>query len=757
MEHPLERFASYHAWLQADEGYAGQIRAFQFTPERGATPGATERYAERLDTLGIRPYRHQSDAWEALAVGRSVVLATSTSSGKSLAYQLPILEALDRGERALMLFPTKALAHDQLGKLRSLADRFGQGGVVAYDGDTPRAERPDVRESARCLLTNPDMLHYGILPFHYAWRALLSRLSLIVIDEVHSYRGVLGVHAANILRRLLRLARHHGAEPRIVATSATVANPAEHLFNLTGVAAEALTEDHAPSAAREFLFWQPPDVSEGRRRSVNTEAAGLAARFVREGVRAIFFTNSRKGVELLRRYASDQLGEQARYLHSYRAGYTAADRRAIETGFREGDIRVLTATSALELGVDIGGVDAVVMVGYPGSLMALRQRAGRAGRGARRALTLLIPGADPLDEFYLQNPERLTEGQVERAVADPFNEELHPLHLRCAAYERSLSEGEGVVAPWIDLDRVPGLVRRGGRWGQIGPYPHRRIAVRGGGGREVQLRDGDGRRLGRVDLATALRDLHPGAVHLHQGEPYLVARLDLEEGRADLLPHMEPFYTQPRSETEIEVLDEGVVGAGPGVALGQQLAPPSGVGVGRVRVTQSVTGYVRKRYLTEAILEERALDLPPTSYQTQALWLPLAGVAADLPAPLLPAAMHALEHTLIGLLPAFVLCERADVGGVSYPLYPPSGEPTIFIYDGYPGGVGYAQAGAAVFATWLAAAVDLLGSCPCKGGCPRCVLSPKCGNGNQILDKGAARQLGEALLSRLGRRNALEA
>ena len=463
----------------------------------------------------------------------------------------------------------------------------------------------------------------------------------------------------------------------------------------------------------------------------------LAAHFVKVGLKSIFFCNSRKSAELLRRYAAGILeGDDAKYLQSYRAGYTPEDRRFIEQGFKKGDIRVLTATSALELGVDVGGVDAVVLVGYPGSMTALWQRAGRAGRGGNRALTLLIAGNDPLDEYYLNHPDLITEGKVERAVADGFNTEIHPLHVACAAAEKPIAEEEtGLVADWLEPQPNSKLVKRGGKWVYYGRYPHRAISVRGSGGKQIRLKNGFGTTIGTSDFETALRELHAGAVYLHQGETFLVAELNLKEGIAVLLPHFDDYYTQTRSTTDIDI-------------TGREFTV-YGVTVGRVRVSTEYTSFVKKRYFSEVILDEVPLDLPQVAYATQALWFGVREVAGSVPAADLPSAMHALEHTLIGLLPAFVLCERADVGGVSYPLYPPTGEPLIFIYDGYPGGVGYTRAGTGVFPEWLGAARDLLKDCPCKTGCPRCVLSPKCGNGNQYLDKQMALRLAEALLERL--------
>ncbi len=754
------RDESYHALLTGLEGYQDQVAGYAFYPPRlgSVEESYAGRYAASLARLGLTPYEHQARALESIEARRNVVVATPTASGKSLVYQLPTLEAAATGSASLFLYPTKALAHDQLGRLLAMADRLdldlGDDGIACYDGDTPAARRARVREGVQCVLTNPDMLHYGVLPYHARWAPLLGRLDTIVIDELHSYRGVLGTHVANVLRRLLRVARHYGASPRLVAASATIGNPLEHAEALAGEPFELIDDDQAPRGPREFILWRPAQVggAEGagaqavRRRSATTEAAQLAAAFVRGSVKSIFFCNSRKVAELLRRYASGYLtGEEAPLVQSYRAGYSPVDRRLIEQGFRNGDIRVLTATSALELGMDIGGVDAVVLVGYPGSKMALWQRSGRAGREGRRALTLLVPGNDPLDEYYLHHPDLLTEGRVEDAVADPYNTELHPLHIACAAAELPIRDDEvGLVDPELELANVQGLHRVDGGWVHIGRYPHRRVRIRGGGDRMIRLKDASGRSLGTADLATALRDLHPGAVHLHQGEAYLVVRLDLDRGLAELLPHIEDTYTQPRSETDIEVLSVDPTAVDEGA--------PMGIQVGRVRVRTSITSYVRKRYISGQVLDERALDLPELSYPTQALWFSAREVEHSVRPDELPGALHALEHTLIGLLPAFVLCERADVGGVSYPLYPPTGESRVFIYDGYPGGVGYARAGAAQFEAWLTAARDLLRDCPCESGCPRCVLSPKCGNGNQFLDKGAARRLADALLGRMGSR-----
>jgi DEAD/DEAH box helicase domain-containing protein len=744
---PLRQHRNYTDWLKSLPGYEGQIAAYSFFPPRpeGDYLTYSGKFRGVLEAFHIIPYRHQSEALSTIEAGHNLVIATPTASGKSLIYQVPTLHALLNHESALYLFPTKALSHDQKDKLLSLATTLGIAEKIAsYDGDTPSSRRNQIRQQANCILTNPDMLHYGILPYHRNWAHYFEGLRYLIIDEMHAYRGVMGTHVANILRRLLRVARHYGATPQIIAASATIANPAEHAHNLTGETFTALTEDFGPRAARELVFWQPPLINEkgdGRRRSANTEAAWLVGHCIKAGLKSIFFCNSRKTTELLLRYAQNYLSEAEKgLLETYRAGYTSSDRRDIEMRFREGEVRVLTATSALELGVDIGGVDAVILVGYPGSMTSLWQRAGRAGRHGTRALTLMIAADDPLDEYYLNHPDAITEGKVEQAVADPFNTEIHPLHVACAAFEKPITPPDNALAAWFEPAASSKVVLKNGRYHYLGSYPHRTVSVRGTGGKQVTLKDGDGKTIGISDYASSLRELHPGAVYLHMGRSYIVADLNLQTGVATLLPHIEDYYTQTRSVTEIEVVT-------PEFSV-------YGLTVGRVRVTTSYTSFVKKRYFSEAILDERLLDLPEVSYATQALWFSVAGVMRQVPAADLPSGMHALEHTLIGLLPAFVLCERADIGGVSYPLYPATQEPLIFIYDGYPGGVGYAQAGASVFPEWLKAAAELLHDCPCKTGCPRCILSPKCGNGNQHLDKHAARVLANELLATLQPRHA---
>jgi len=748
-------YSSYAEWLRDLEGYAGQLVFVRLLPPQPPEKVPYEGiFSGVLLALGLQPYRFQAEAFAQLEQGRHVVMSTSTASGKSLVFQVPVLKALLEGQTSLLLYPTKALAHDQLGRLRQMGRALEVADkIYAYDGDTPDSQRKKAREKARAILTNPDMLHFGLLPRHGEWAEFLARLRYIVLDELHAYRGVFGSHTALILQRLLRLAWHYGARPQVIAASATIANPAEHARSLTGLSFAQITASPR-GAEREFGVWVPKALDkEGKnRRSPNLEAALLARHAAEQGLRTLIFTNARRTAELVARYAADER------VRPYRAGYTAAERRKLERALQEGTVRVLVSTSALELGVDIGGLDAVILLGYPGSVSSFWQRAGRAGRGTNRALVLWIPREDPMDAYFEQHPELLLTGAPESAIADPDNPTLFPLHAHCAARELPIALGanpapDPFFRPWHHLE--PPLIENYGRLYTPLRNPHQALILRGFG-QSFSLRDNSGQLLGTLDERQAYWEAHPGAVYLHQGESYLVRNLDPERREIVLLPGLEDYYTQPRAETEIEVLE------------GEEVL--EGVWVGPVVLRERVTGHVKKRFITETVLEEVALLMPELTFQTEAVWFhPCEGIRL-LPGPdtsdpiearwpdqtcltqaLVPSAIHALEHTLIGLLPFFVLAERQDLGGVSYPFYPrplPSGSgPTIFIYDGYPGGVGYARAAARQFPRWIAAARDLLKHCPCQEGCPRCILSPRCGNGNQYLDKQTALILAEVLSS----------
>ncbi|MER3535984.1 MAG: DEAD/DEAH box helicase [Thermus sp.] len=711
-------YTRYTEWLQ-DLQDRGEIAFAQLLPQAPPEPEPGYRgvFAGVLQALGLVPFRHQAEALDRVEKGENLVLSFSTAAGKSLVFQVPVLKAALEGQTSLLLFPTKALAHDQLRRLRAMAEALGLQGVFPYDGDTPAQVRRRAREEGRILLTNPDMLHFGLLPRHPDWALFLDRLHYLVLDELHVYRGVFGTHTALILRRLLRLAAHYGRTPQVIAASATIQNPREHAEDLTGL---PFTEGRGEvrRAEREVVVLKPKalDPKGERRRSPLLEGALLARALAEAGLKGLVFVNARKSAELIARYAGHP------GVRPYRAGYPAKERRRLEESLKQGETPVLVSTSALELGVDIGELDAVVMVGYPGSLSAFWQRAGRAGRGNRRALVVFIPREDPLDEYFLAHPDLLLKTPPERAVADPRNPVLCPLHLHAAARELPLKKEE-VLCPEALME----LKEQNGRYHTPRRRPHQALSLRGLG-ESFTLKDPSGRVLGYLDERQAYWEAHPGAVYLHQGESYRVRNLDLTRREVVLLPALEEYYTEPRVERDLEVLS------------GEEVRP--GVYVGRVQLREKVVGYVKKRFFTGSILEEVPLEMPEVSFPTEAVWFHPPQV---LPTPLIPGAIHALEHALIGLLPLFILAERQDIGGISYPFYPYplfSGQgATVFIYDGYPGGVGYARAAARDFPRWLKAAYDLLRTCPCEEGCPRCILSPKCGNGNQYLDKKAALSL----------------
>ncbi len=748
--------------LTGDPGYRGQLVHVQRLPARPARlvelpEDLPEPLSGRLQARGITAlWSHQA---EAIALARSrthVVVATGTASGKSLCYQLPVLEALlgPGHHTALYLSPTKALAHDQLRAVRS----FALTGVRAasYDGDTPTAERPMVRRNANLVLTNPDMLHQGILPGHEQWSAFLSRLSYVVVDEAHTLRGVFGSHVAAILRRLRRLARRYGAEPVFVLASATLGNPAELASRLVGLPVEAVTADGSPRGPVTFALWEPPleDEATGLRRSANTEAATWLATGVEAGVRTLCFTRSRKAAELVATYARRRAAEVDRSLaarvRAYRAGYLAEERRQLERGIVAGKLLGVAATNALELGMDIGGLDAIVLDGFPGTIASMWQQAGRAGRQGGPSLAVLVGLDDPLDAYYLHHPADLFGRPHEAALVDPGNPYVLAPHLACAAYEAPLTEEDFDLfgPPARELAErleVEGALRRrrGGYRLTAGRSPAASVDVRNAGGAPVTIVEAaTGQVIGTVDRSRAPSTVHRGAVYLHQGESYRVLELDLEAGAALVEEARGDEYTQARKDTDIRVLEP----------LRHLELPRSARWLGRVAVSQQVIGYERRKVGSGELLGSEALDLPPAHLTTIAYWYTLSPellAAAGLEARDVPGAAHAAEHAQIGLLPLFAMCDRWDIGGLSTAWHPGTESATIFVYDGYPGGAGITERGYELAAEHLRATRDTVRACPCETGCPSCVQSPKCGNGNHPLDKAGAVRLLDELLADL--------
>jgi DEAD/DEAH box helicase domain-containing protein len=706
----------------------------------------------------VELYSHQLEALETARRGNAIV-TSGTASGKSLGFNLPVLDELagDARARALYLYPTKALAQDQARKLAELGLPSLRHAI--YDGDTPREDRPAIRRRANVVLTNPDMLSIGVLPHHKGWGEFLAGLRWVVVDEAHTYRGVFGSHVANVLRRLRRLARLHGAEPRFVLASATIANPVELAERLVGADFRLVGSDGAPRAGRRIAIWNPPVLDERtmRRRSVLSEVAEMVADLVVGGLRTICFLRSRRGIELILRFVRMRLEELGRRdladrISPYRAGYTPQQRREIERRLAAGELLAVIATDALELGIDIGELDAAVCATFPGTVASLRQMWGRAGRRSE-GLAVYIAGEDALDQFFCRHPDEFLERQVEAAILDHANERIQSAHLLAAAYEAPLSAADDDLLGGRWRERAEELVGAGrlrrsrdGRYLPRGPgFPAGEIALRSASLDSVAVVDRDsGEVIGAVEAERAFTTVHPGAVYLHLGRSYEVRELDIGGRRAIVEAFEGDWYTQPKIETEVQVeriLDRG----GDPLAAGRDLE----LCFGEVSVTQQVMAFQRKRLSDHAVVDLLPLDLPETNFPTQALWYVLgdglAGPAA-IPPEVLLGALHASEHSQIAVLPLLAMCDRWDIGGLSTNVHYQTGAPTIFIYDGHPGGVGISRRGYESFERLVGDAARLIAECPCADGCPSCVQSPKCGNLNEPLHKRGALELMTAML-----------
>ncbi len=708
-----------------------------------------------LETAGIKQlYSHQLEALEAAWQGTTIV-TTGTASGKSLCFQLPTLEVLcgDAHARALYLYPTKALAQDQA---RSIA-RFGLTDEVRpaiYDGDTAREQRSAIRKRSNLILTNPDMLHVGILPNHQAWGDFFANLAVVVIDEAHVYRGVFGSHVANVLRRLRRIARAYGTEPRFLLASATIANPVELAERLTGLAPVALVDDDgAPGAQRQIAMWNPPIEDEvlQTRRSALSEAASMVAGLVRADARTICFIKSRKGAELVAKMAADELrrrgdGAMADRVAAYRAGYTPQQRRELEQKLVSGELLAVVTTDALELGIDIGQLDAALCITFPGTVASLRQMWGRAGRRGR-GLAVYVAGDDALDQFFCRHPEEFLERPVEAAILEYENEQIHLSHLTCAAHEgpinpdddaeilgpRLRAHCEALVASGVMIERRGSFTLRAPE-----DFPAARVSLRSASPDSISVIDvKQGELIGTVEAARACSTIHDGAVYLHMGRSYSVSALDLERREALVEPFTGDWFTQPKKETETVIetlLDRRET-------LGVQLS------FGRVIVSDQVLAYQRKRLPSNEVIDLNGLTLPKTQFATQALWFETGELSEQLPLDVLLGALHATEHAQIAVLPLLAMCDRWDIGGLSTNAHVQTGGPTIFIYDGHPGGVGITRQGFLSFEQLVGDAQRLIAECPCSEGCPSCVQSPKCGNLNEPLHKAGALELLELMLA----------
>lgn len=736
---------------------SGRIAHHEILPAREARFGSPASplpppLAAALRDLDIGSlYLHQARALDATRRGENVVLATPTASGKTLVYLLPVLERILREPeaRALCLFPLKALEQDQLRGARSLAERLAahRGGppvtVAIYDGDTSSHQRKKIREKPPgILITNPDMLHLAILAFHARWEHFFRDLRFIVVDELHSYRGVFGSHMAHVLRRLLRVARFYGALPQVIACSATINNPGELAADLTGLAFTVIDEDGSPGSERHFLFLNPSG-------SPYTAAARIFRQAVRAGYKTIAFTKARKITELIHAWTLEADPSLGARISAYRSGYLPEERREIEASLKSGDLWGVISTSALEMGIDIGELDVCILVGYPGSIVNTWQRAGRVGRAGRPCAIVLVAQPDALDQYFVHHPADFFRRGYERAVVDPGNPVITGLHLVCAAAEVPLRrEGDlydvDALSPVIARMEEAGKLLRsaaGTEWFAGPSRPHRDVDIRGVGEGFTILDEETQGRIGSVSMPRAMAECHAGAIYLHRARQYHVARLDLDKRDVHARAVDVPWYTRSLGEKQTEILS-----VEESLQMGRFV-----IRRGRLKVTSRITAFEKRMIHGMELLSTHPLDLPPTTFETVGAWVEIDDPikrCMETQGFHFMGSIHAMEHAVISLFPLFALCDRDDVGGISCPAHPQVGKAAVFFYDGHPGGVGLCDAVFPTLDGMLAATRDLIASCQCDRGCPSCVHSPRCGNGNRPIDKAGAVSAIDLLLGR---------
>lgn len=724
--------------LRLDDVAAAQISHTMELPPRAAHYKEPEfpldsSVAARLSALGLdKLFSHQAEAYDAARAGKDVVVVTGTSSGKTLCYNLPALHhaITEPAARMLYLFPTKALAQDQLGKLEELLPQGIRAGT--YDGDTPPSQRGSMRRLAHIVLTNPDMLHVGILPGHELWAKFFRSLRLIVLDEMHVYRGVFGSHVCGVLRRLLRLAEWYKAKPQIIACSATIGNPSELFEQLTGRKAELIEEDGSPRGKRTFVFWNPPEMGGGQRLSSNVVSSELMVGLAEHGQRVLAFNRARVSAELVLRYARKRAAKGGHVppeaLESYRAGYTPKERRQIEKALFKGQLLGLATTNAMELGVDVGSLDAVVMNGYPGTVASFWQQAGRAGRGSKDGLAIMVAHDDPLEQFLIRDPGLVLNAHNERAAVNPDNPQILSQQLRCASHERPLAPTElerfsaKALAVAEGLDRAGELRFSGGLFyypSHEPPAPG--VNIRGSGGDQVILML-ENETLGSMERWRAMQQAHQGAVYLHRGKSFVVGSLDLDKGVAAVVPKETDYYTQAIVQSVVE----------PKAVLRSADLGRAKASLVAISVTDAVVGYKRKTLDGDTVLGIEPLDLPASTYETLA-------VRFDLPSPRDEeegvGGVHGIEHALLALAPLICGADRADLGSAWYAMFPDTFRPAVFVMDRTPGGVGLCEKLFDSLQPWVIASRQLLQSCPCEGGCPACLLSARCEVNNDALSK----------------------
>jgi DEAD/DEAH box helicase domain-containing protein len=741
--------------LEKDRRFGPQLAGHKYIPAiepRHMKLDLNETLRNVLRDQGIeRFWSHQVEAIDLIRQGENVVVMTPTASGKSLIYNIPVIESIleDPETTALYIFPLKGLEQDQVKTINELFHALGisnplsvkgrRGEMIqpaeVYDGDTTPYRRKKIRERMpRVIFTNPDMLHLAINPFHAKWEAFFRKLRYIVIDEIHTYRGVFGSHVAHVLRRLRRICNHWGCRPQFIACSATIANPLNLSEDLVGLPFREVTESGAPRSGKYFLFINPEE-------SPYTEATWLFIECLRAGLKTMVFTKARKITELIYRWTVDRAPELAEKISPYRAGFLPKERREIEQRLFSGELLGVVSTSALELGVDIGGLDACILAGYPGSISSTWQRAGRVGRHGQESVIFMVAIQDALDQYFMRHPEAFFEKSHEAAVIDPQNRNILKKHLPCAASELYLREDDTVyemksLRPVLDELVIDGLLRPGKKgdiWFSGMRMPHREVGIRAIGESFVIL-DEQGRQIGELSGNRVFREAFPGSIYLHRGRQYRVTELDLETKKVFCREVDVLYYTQALSKEDTEATE------------GKETKRLERFTVhwGSLRMTNRIIGYEKKNIFDRTRISRHDLEMPEYTFDSEGLWIPIGRDTVrvlESHGHELAGSLHAVEHAAIACIPLFALCDKGDIGGLSYTVYPRFKEPAIFIYDGYEGGIGLTKRAFAVIEEWFAAALQIITECPCEDGCPSCIQDPQCGSGNQPLDKEGAKFL----------------
>ena len=744
------KITEYVSSLRASKRLGSQIAHHQVFPENQPLLSKPkqpwpEEINRMMQSAGVRElYKHQVDAVELIRSGRHLVVATPTASGKTLIYNLPVIENIikNSASKALYIFPLKALAQDQLRSFEELTEfsQMVKPRLAIYDGDVSAWHRKRIREAPpNILLTNPEMVHLSLLLHHQKWEEFYSGLEIIVIDEVHTYRGIMGSHMAQVFRRLRRICSHYGADPTFIFCSATVSNPAQLTEQLTGLKIETITESGAPLGRKHLVFINPVQ-------GPAQTAILLLKAALHRGLRTIVYTQSRKLTELIAVWAGSQSGPYASRISAYRAGFLPEERREIEAQLANGDLLAVISTSALELGIDIGNLDLCLLVGYPGSVVATWQRGGRVGRSGQDSALVLIAGEDALDQYFMRNPEDFIKREPEAAVINPYNPDILSKHMVCAAadlplrYDEPFMSEKAVKESILKLETKGHLLRSadGKELYSSRKAPHRHIGLRGTGDRFNIVDTKTGASRGDIDGFRAFKETHPGAIYLHKGDTFLVSSLDLNTNTVNISKAKVDYYTRVRSQKETEIIK----------IFEEKIAWGTNIYAGRLKVTDQVTGYEKWRIHARKKLSTTSLSLPPQIFETEGLWfkIPLhIQRSAERMNFHFMGGIHAIEHAAIGVFPLMVMADRNDLGGISTILHPQVGTAAVFIYDGVPGGAGLCRQAFRRVEELLDCTLEVIRACTCESGCPSCVHSPKCGSGNRPIDKTAANFLLEKM------------